>query len=434
MKSNMTSPFSQNGVPTLAILGAGSRGGRYGEYVAEHPEVGKVVAVAEPREPQRTATARLHGIPEANVFADERDLLAQPRLADAVIIATTERRHEWAAVRAAELGYHILIEKPMASTVEECIRITNAARDNKVLLTVCHVLRYAPFYRKVKELLDEGRIGDLCAVQYLEGIAWWHYAHAFVRGNFANEARSSFLLLAKCCHDTDMLRWWVGKPCRRVASFGHLKHFRAENKPAQAADRCLDCVLADGDCPYSAKTFYFDRLRQGMWGWPLAVVVDEFTESALEAALRTGPYGKCVYACDNDVMDSQHVALEFDGNVSVSLTLSAFTPHGRRVRLMGSRGYLEGDGKILRWLDFLSGEEQTYDVNREVEDAAGGHGGGDSGLMRAFLAALQAGNADLIATGPEVSLESHLIAFAAERARREGRVVDLHEMGKGRWK
>ncbi|MDZ4200396.1 MAG: Gfo/Idh/MocA family oxidoreductase, partial [Kiritimatiellia bacterium] len=306
-------------IPTVAILGAGSRGAGYARYLENNPERGRVVAVAEPRAFFRERMARQHGIAPALQFEHWEDLLNLPKQADAVIIATTDRMHTQPALAAAARGYHILLEKPMAPTVEECDLITDTARKAGIFLMVCHVLRYAPFFTKIKQILDSGALGDLCSIQHFEGIAWWHFAHSFVRGNFGNEARSSFVLLAKCCHDLDLLRWWADRSCERISSFGALKHFRRDKAPVNSTERCMDCPLADRDCPYSAKAFYFKRLK-GDFGWPLAMVVERPDAAELETALKTGPYGKCVYRCDNDVMDTQTVECEFQGGLTASMT------------------------------------------------------------------------------------------------------------------
>lgn len=417
---------------TVAILGAGSRGlNSYGKYILNNPDEAEVVAVAEPRDFQRNEAIRRFNIPAENVFTDWKDMLSRPKLADMVIIATTDRMHTEPAIRAAELKYHILLEKPMAPTAEECIEIVEAARKSKVAFAVCHVLRYAPFYTKIKEIIDSGDLGDICSIQHMEGVAWWHFGHSFVRGNFGNEARSSFILLAKCCHDMDILRWMVGKKCLNIQSFGHLKHFRKENMPAEAGPRCMDCPLADDKCVYSAKKLYFECLRKEQHGWPLAMVIDEMTEDVLAKALREGPYGQCVYQSDNDVLDSQIVNMEFEGDTTVAFTMSAFTPHGRKIRIMGSKGYLEGDSYSIRVLKFHGDRDENWDehkVNELADDVAGGHGGGDQRLMNAFFTAIRTGDESLIATGTDETLESHLIVFAAEKSRLEKRIVSMDEM------
>jgi len=412
--------------PTVAIIGAGSRGMHcYGAYLEQHPEMGRVVAVADPRGFYREETARRHGIAPENQFADWREMLARPRLADAVIIATTDRLHTEPAVAAAARGYHILLEKPMAPTLEECERIALATKEAGVLLVVCHVLRYAPFYTRVREILDSGRLGGLVSIQHFEGVGWWHFAHSFVRGNFGNEARSSFSLLAKCCHDVDILRWWADRPCLQVSSFGGLNHFRPEFAPEGSTERCLDCPLADDRCPYSAKAFYFGRLREGRREWPLNMVVENAEEATLTEALRVGPYGRCVYRCDNDVADTQTVNFEFAGGLTASMTMSAFAPVGRKVRIMGTQGYLEGDEQTLRILDFTTGAWTEEDVNKLGVDLTGGHGGGDQVMMHNFLAALAGGSGADLGTGADVSLESHRMVFAAEQSRREGRTIKI---------
>ena len=408
---------------TLAIIGAGSRGMHaYGKYCLDHPEEIRVVAVADPRDYNRNEMAKQHNIPTENVFTDWRELLSRPKLADAVVISTIETMHKAPAIKAAELGYHILLEKPMAPDVESCKAIVQSAKKHKVILMVCHVLRYAKYFAKIKELVDSGRIGNIVSIQHLEGVGWWHQAHSFVRGNFRNVKESSFMLLAKSCHDMDFINWLIGKKCLRVSSFGDLKHFRPENKPAEAADRCIDCILADDKCPYSAKKFYFDKLNSGEHGWPLAMLITEFTEQALTKALREGPYGRCVYACDNDVVDHQVVAMEYEDRISASFTMCAFTPHGRFTRIFGTKGFIEGKEGTLRILDFTSGQWEEIEM-----DVSGGHSGGDEGLMQAFIQAVRTGDERYSRTGPDVTLESHLITFAAEQARLEKRVVEMKE-------
>jgi predicted dehydrogenase len=414
---------------TFALIGAGSRGLTvYADYIRQNPEQAQVVAVAEPRDVNRNRAVELHNIKPENVFKTWQDLLDRPKLADAVIIATNDRMHAEPAILAASKRYHILLEKPIAPTPAECIQIVDTVRKNNVTFAVGHVLRYAPYYEKIKQLIDEDALGQLCNIQHLEGVSWWTYAHSYVRGIFARESKSSFMLLAKSCHDIDLIRWWVGKKCLAVSSFGSLNHFRPENKPKGAADRCMDCPLADHQCPYSAKKFYFDRLHKNELGRPLHMVISEFTDAALEKALREGPYGRCVYQCDNDVVDHQVVSMHFEDNIDVNFTMSAFTPKGRQTRIMGSKGYLEGDEETIRVLDFASQKWTQYDAAKLYGDLKIGHGGGDARLVQSFINAVRSGNPNFIKTGPDITLESHMMVFAAERARRENRIVRIEEM------
>jgi len=412
---------------TIAIVGAGNRGRQYAHLAAQTGKV-RIVAVADPSPTCRERLAREHDIAESDTFADWRALADRPRLADAVVIATQDRDHVEPAVALAELGYHILLEKPIAPTEEESIRIIEAAEEAGVQLAVCHVLRYTPHTRRLRALLDEGRIGEVVSVQHLEPIGWWHFAHSYVRGNWRSEDLSTSMLLAKACHDVDWVQYIVDRPAVRVSSFGSLFHFRPEQAPPGAGKRCVDCAV-ESTCPYSAARLYRsclgDPVRER---WPLmTAVTDTPTAEAVELALREGPYGRCVYRCDNDAVDHQVVTIEYDGGVTASLTVAAFTPMAdRKTRILGTRGYLDSDGRIIQLHDFVTGTEEVIDVHAGAgASAAHGHAGGDTGLVEAFVASLVHADPTLIKTGPRESLNSHRVVWAAERARREGIVVSL---------
>jgi predicted dehydrogenase len=410
---------------TLAVIGAGNRGSAHAGWALAHPERARVVAVAEPRAVQRERLAAAHGIPAGNAVASWRDLAGRGRVADAVLICTQDAMHVEPAIAFAELGYHVLLEKPMAITEPDCWRIVEAVERAGVLLAVCHVLRYSPYTRLVKRLVDAGRLGEVVSVQHLEPVGFSHHAHSYVRGSWRREDAATFMLMAKSCHDLDWLHHVVGRPIRRVASFGGLAHFRPENRPAGAADRCLDCRV-EPDCPYSAVRFYSGYLDRDA-DWPLDAVIDHRTREELEAALRHGPYGRCVYACDNDVVDHQVVAMEFEGGPTGTFTMTAFNAGGyRRTRLFGTRGELQGDGETVTVHDFLTGTTETLRPGTPGDaTAAGGHGGGDWGLMDAFVRAVATGDASHILSGPRESLAAHLAVFAAEHARRSGTVATV---------
>jgi predicted dehydrogenase len=410
----------------LIVIGAGSRGANYAEYAARHPDQAQVVGVADPREHYRLALAAQHGIPSGNVFADWRQIAERPRFADAVIVATPDALHAAPAIAFTERGYHILLEKPMAPTAAECRQITAAAQASGAMFAVCHVLRYTTFTKQVKAIVDSGRLGEIASIQHLEPVGFWHQAHSYVRGNWRSERESSFMLLAKSCHDLDWIRHIMGRRCTQVSSFGSLLHFRPENRPAGAADRCLDCAV-EASCPYSAPRIYLTGLRRGITGWPLNVLTSDISQAGLLAALRTGPYGRCVYACDNDVVDHQVVNMQFEGGATASFTMTAFTrQRDRETRIFGTRGELTGNGRFIEVYDFLTDATERIDAETASDGSIlSGHGGGDLGLMTHFVGALLKGDPSLILSGPAESLETHLMVFAAEQARRAGRVVDV---------
>ncbi|GGV29745.1 oxidoreductase [Kitasatospora herbaricolor] len=407
----------------LILVGAGGRGTTYATYAATTGRA-RIVAIAEPDVARATAARERH--PGAEVFDDWRALAEQAPEADAVLITTQDVEHVEPAVRFAELGYHILLEKPMATSEEDARQISDAVAKAGVMLAVCHVLRYTPYTTGVKEIVDSGRLGDIVSVEHLEPVGWWHQAHSYVRGNWRREDQASPMLLAKSSHDLDWISYIIGAPVRKVSSFGSLMHFRPENRPAEAADNCLDCPV-ESTCPYSAKRLYLgclgdaDRER-----WPLNAVTEARTPDGIEQALREGPYGRCVYACDNDVVDHQVVNLEYEGGATASFTMTAFTPFThRKTRIFGTLGSLDGDGVHATVTDFVTGREETLLLGVDGPDAGSGHGGGDERLVDAFLDALTSGDPAHILSDPVTSLESHLVAWAAERARRTDTVQAL---------
>ena len=414
----------------LAVIGAGSRGHGYARFASAFPDRLKIVAVAEPDDFRRNRMAEEHEIPAESCFRTWQDFCSRPKMCDAVAICTQDSMHEEPAVACAKLKYHILLEKPMAPTADACRRITAAVKDAGVIFGVCQVLRYTQFTSMQRRIVQSGEIGQIVSIQHLESVGYWHQAHSFVRGNWRNEQESSFMLLAKSCHDLDWLRFIMAQPCKSVHSFGTLFHFKNTEKPAGAADRCIDCPREiESGCPYSAYKIYFrDRLCKGATDWPVDVLVPEVSSDTLAEALRTGPYGRCVYACDNDVVDNQVVNMIFANGATASMTMTAFTPGGigRRTRIFGTRGEIDTDSRIIKITHFL--DDSVREIDTETANDGGilsGHGGGDFGLMDAFVRAVAENDPTQILSGVDETLESHLMVCAAEESRRKGSVEQL---------
>ena len=401
---------------TAVVLGAGSRGATYAGYAKEFPEDLQVVAVAEPRADRRDLLADALDIPEAGRFASWQELLARPRMADCAFVCTLDDDHTEPAIKAMELEYHVLLEKPMSNSENECRRIAEAAERTGRVLAVCHVLRYTPFYMTLKDLIDRGEIGQVTAVNQIENVGYWHQAHSFVRGNWRNTAETSPMLLQKSCHDMDILLWLVGRDCQRVQSFGSLRHFTPENAPEGAPARCTDGCPHAETCPYYAPRLYMDMSRTG---WPVDVITTDLSEAGRRRALEEGPYGRCVYRCDNDVVDRQVVNLEFEGGAVATFTMTAFSADfSRQLKIFGTAGQITaemGTGQIalLRF-----GQEKRASP---LDGAS--RSGHDYGILGDFLHILRHGGESR--TSAKVSLQSHLICFAAERSRKEHIVVEL---------
>src|SRR5438309_6739777 len=377
---------------TLALLGTGSRGHTFSSFAQRYPDRARVVAVADPRTDRREMLADQLGVAADRRFDDWRDLAAQERLGDAVIVTTPDREHVGPACRFAELGYHVLLEKPIAPTRAGCVEVIQAVEKAGVILAVCHVMRYTTYTDRVKTILAEGRLGQLVGVEQLEPVGWGHVAHSYVRGNWRRSDQAGPSILTKCCHDLDWLRYVVGRPAVRVSSRGGLHHFTAASRPAGAADRCLDCAV-EPECPYSALRLYLGCLGDPeRERWPLSVITTDLTEPGVRRAPRGGQDGLLVFGCDNDVGDHHGVTSELEGGVTATLTMSAFTPVGRRrTRIMGTRGLLEGGGAAITLTDFVTGEVESFDVVGAGVDAADGHAGGDFGVLGAFVGAVSVG-------------------------------------------
>lgn len=408
---------------SFVVVGAGGRGNSYSNYVKQFPEEGYLAAVCEPDEGRRNRLADAHDVPHDMRFADWRDIIEKPKLADAALICTQDADHKDPAVALAPKGYHLLLEKPMAPNPGDCKAIYEAASKAGIMLAVCHVLRYTWFNRKLRELIDSGTIGKIRTIQLLEPVGYWHQAHSFVRGNWRNSVESSPMLLAKSCHDIDLLNYLIPSRCVKTSSFGDLSYFTRANQPKGAADRCIDCPQEiESLCAYSAMKIYLRDRKDRYGNWPTLALTHEGTVEAVVKALKEGPYGRCVFACDNDVVDHQVVNMEFEDGATASFTMTAFNSgSGREIYIMGDQGTLRcGDGGI-RHYDFLT--NTSKEIRRDADGSpSSGHGGGDFGLMKSFLAAVRDSDQSHISSGPDVSLESHLIVFAAEKARREGTV------------
>lgn len=422
-------------VVTIAIAGVGSRGkNAYGFELLNMKDRAKVVAVADIDSERLAIAGDAHGVPQDMRFASAEEMLAMPKLADAMLICTQDRQHVPHAVAALEKGYDIMMEKPISPKLEDLQKITRVAREKGRRVIVCHVLRYTPFFQTIKRTIDSGMLGKVVSIQALENVRYWHQAHSFVRGNWRREEDTSPMILAKCCHDLDYLVWLCGGRCERVSSYGSLMYFKESNAPEGAALRCTKGCKAKADCPYDAEKIYLTNKETGILNgnveWPIDVLAENPTEEKIRNAIETGPYGRCVFHCDNDVVDHQVVNMQMEDGASLSLTMSAFTSiGGRTIKVMGTLGDLWGDMHENRIRICAFGQEpRIIDLGREEKDFAG-HGGGDHLLMEQFIDLMQGKEPDSTVTTLETSVESHLVALAAERSRLEnGASIEIAPM------
>lgn len=405
----------------IALIGAGDRGkDRYGEYALLVQDDIEFVAVAEPNEIRRKEFSEKHNILPELQFETWELLLEKGKFCDGIIIATQDDMHFEPAKLALERGYHVLLEKPMSNDPVECDQLGKIARKTEKAFMICHVLRYTPFFSTIKKAIDDGKIGEVMSIQHSENIGYYHMAHSFVRGNWRNSKESSPIILAKSCHDMDILLWLSGKRCTKVSSYGNLSYFRPERAPQDAGDRCLYCEI-EKSCPYSAKKLYYKCMGE----WPTTVVTDIQTEEAVTKVLEEGPYGRCVFKCDNDVCDHQVTIMEFEGGITATFNLCAFTNEiHRTIKIMGTEGEICADDRKneIEIIRFGSEKELIY-----LEEVVGGHGGGDYGIMNDFISLMKTGKGQALTTA-DVSVESHIMAFAAEESRVTNKSIDLIDL------
>ena len=417
---------------TAIIIGAGDRGTIYARYMAQMPDKFRVVGIADPQKARRDKVQKICNLSDSMCFISWQTILQQPKMADIAVIATMDQEHYAPAMKAISLGYHLLLEKPVAPTIQECADIVHAAENKGVHALVCHVLRYTPFYGQIKQLLMSGAVGEIMSVIAAEAVGNVHHSHSFVRGNWHSEKDSTPMLLQKSCHDMDILQWLIGKPCKRIQSFGSLTYFRSENAPIGAPKRCADgtCPAAE-TCPYNCIKLYYDD-KDNDWFRCAATTgistTPQPTDTEVLQALQTTDYGLCVFHANNDVVDHQVVNMEFADGATVSFSMNAFNEGGRYIRIFGTKGELYAnmsDGEITLYT-FADKNRQTIPANTEESDLSG-HGGGDEGIISELYDYLSGNYTGFRAADVFTSVKNHLLCFAAEQSRHENAVVDLDD-------
>jgi len=411
------------------LVGAGGRGTTYVRAGKNSCPEMELVAVADPNPVRINLIKSMFDLPDECYYETGEELLSKPKMADVAIIATQDRAHYELAMMAIEKGYHLLLEKPISPVPEECIAIERAANKKGVKVLVCHVLRYTPFFTLIKKLVDEGKVGKIMNIIHVEAVEDLHYSHSYIRGDWHNTAQSAPMILAKSCHDIDIIQWLMDEPCTKVQSFGSLTYFCEDNKPEGAPEFCYQGCPHESECPYSAIKLY--RHRGVKWFATHATKNPNPTEEDIEKLITETNYGRCVFQTDNDIVDQQVVNLEYESGATASFVMSAFNRGGRRIRIMGTKGELEArmDQDNITVFNFSTRQTEQYSIKGFVADESivGGHGGGDVGIMRALcqqFSGVYNGNA--IASIDE-SVYSHLVTFAAEESRLTDKVIFMNE-------
>lgn len=426
----------EQGRITLVGIGCGSRTRTYMKLAMEYPERFRIVAAADPvtvRAEQVRDFAPEEERASIRLFANADELLSQPKMADVAIIGTQDDYHFEPAKRALELGYDLLLEKPISKTLKETLELRDLAEKLGRRVAICHVLRYTPFYNAIRNVIRSGELGEIMTFNANEGVGAWHFAHSFVRGHWGNSVKSTPMIVAKCCHDMDILYWLMDRPCEQVSSFGELSFFRKETLTEPRPERCTDWTGPIGEDPWDARKYVTDESCR-RWLKMVMDGVDEATPEQITEWLKTSAWGRDVFQCgDNDQPDHLVAILRYMGGITGTFTMTAFE-EGRHIEIYGTKAKLRagafykenGPGEITVTEHF---SKKTRKV--EVEEASGGyagHGGGDWGLVSNLYHDMREAESPMLMTTPiQASAHSHVIAFAVEHARRTGEVVDIAE-------
>ncbi|MBQ7689543.1 MAG: Gfo/Idh/MocA family oxidoreductase [Clostridia bacterium] len=409
---------------TVAVIGLGNRGTEYMGFIkAFHASEVSVHALCDIRQQALDDVAPKYGVPEERQFLSPEAFFAQGVLADALLITTQDKSHYAIAKQAILTGYKlILLEKPVSGVKREYEELRTLAAENKVLLIVCHVLRYSNYYRKIKEIIASGQIGEIVSINHTENVGYFHFAHSFVRGNWRDENTSAPSILAKCCHDLDLIAWFMDTPCVSVSSVGELGYFRKENAPAGAAPTCLGGCRAKKNCPYDAERLYIkDPFYKAKFiKYMKRTLTGKAKNSRRDVmnALKNGEYGKCIFLNDNNVCDHQFVTMTFKNGATAVLEMNAFSDKMfRQSHIVGTKGELIGYGTKLKMHIFGGKTTAVHTLSPNV----GGHVEGDIRLIDRFVKILCGKTADLTdVTTIEATTASHDIALAAEESRKKG--------------
>ena len=422
---------------TAIIVGAGHRSFVYSELAKTNPEMLKIVGVADPNPIRRKKAMDYFGFKEDMCFENAEELAKKGKLADTVINGTMDEQHLETAVPLLDAGYDMLLEKPFAPNEEEMRQIVNCAKKNNSKVMICHVLRYTPFYYAIKERIVNGEIGDIINIQTTEHVSYHHLSTSYIRGKWANSDKChASMLLAKCCHDLDIIMWMMSetKP-KQISSFGGKFQFKPENAPKEAGTICMkDCPLVD-TCVYSTKRLYIDHPdRWAFYVWDALEGKKNISiEDKIALMKSDNPYARCIYKCDNNVVDHQSVLINFESGATGTHNMVGGSAEPRReIHIIGTKGEIFGNFEESKFTvlkidpspdahnEECDVEEVDLRVTGDMVGAYGGHGGGDERLAADFVKFIRGERPSLACTSIFDSVAGHLSVYLADKSRENG--------------
>ena len=406
----------------VALIGYGQRGKFYVDTLSKYNDV-EIVSVCDTSAEKLSLAKKAFSLADENCFSSDKELFSKGKIADLLVIASMDQYHYAQAIEALKLGYDLILEKPIAQSAKESREIAEIANRCGRRVFVCHVLRYAPLYTTIKKMINDGKVGKVISISATEHVGWWHQAHSFVRGNWRRSEDTNPMIVAKCCHDLDLFVWLTGKDCKSVSSYGSLNYFKRDNAPEGSGDYCFECKYKD-ECKYNSMKFYTNypafAFASGQY------LGDPADKQAIAAAFsrKDNPYARCVFKCDNDVVDNQVVNVRFEDDTTAQLTMTAFCEGGiRTIWVHGTEGEISASmlDNVIHYQKFgkIYGVEPE-DIKVTVGETFGGHGGGDEKMVDDIVRAIRGDGNALGLTSIDKSIMSHLMGFAAEDSRKGG--------------
>ena len=423
-------------IVTVSIIGVGLSGGEaYGRYLYRAKDKYKITDLCDIDAAKLEKYGEAFQIEQSRRFLTEESFFQEKR-SELLVIATMDKTHIRIARKALSLGYNLMLEEPVSDEPDELRALIAEARRSGQKIMVCHVLRYSSMVYKLKEILSKGEIGNIISMDATENVVFWHAAHSFVRGNWRKSEMTSSMVLTKCCHDLDLLQYFAGSKCKTVSSMGSLAYFKRDKAPIEAAERCVECTLIDR-CSYSAKKIYIDLWKE--WGkpenvMPMNAVTNKLPlrEENLLRAIEEGDYGRCVFHCDNDVVDNQKIIMTFENGIIATLKMEAFVKYGgRELRFFGTEGYLElSEARDIITLHRYFGEDEDWKIS--AIEGKDDHAFRVGRMIDTFYNVL-IGESEEIETSLDSAVESHYMAIAAEESRLSGgKLIELEKYRNGK--
>ena len=416
----------------VAIFGCGNRGNFYGSYAKEKPNYMKVVQVVDSNKTALEYAKNYYGLNDEDCFLSFEEWLKAPKKADAILNCFMDKYHIETTMPLFKMGYDVLLEKPICNNPEELIALMDESKKYNKTLMVCHVLRYTPFYSRIKKIIDSKELGDIVTIEMAEHVYLPHMMSSYVRGKWRSESEcGSPMIMAKCCHDTDLMCFFNSdaKPVY-VTCFGERTQFVPSRKPKDATDKCLTCPHMK-TCQYSCY-WYLENKAQDPIVFNNAVEGKRWDEVTIEdkkkVFMESDSLGKCAFDGPQDLVDHQTTAVDFSNGVTATLTMVGGASYPcRTIHIILTKGELYGmfESNKLHVMKYDMTKFSRTTKTLYLGNVGIGHGGGDMRLIADFIEYLRTGKKSISQTRIENSIDGHLLGIGADLSDKTRKTVKI---------